>query len=387
MSQSELEHQLSATVLRLRTRSAYFATMILFAPVEASTRVERAATNGMQVFVNPAYFATLDRREQERVLLHQVLHAALLHGPRRGTRDPQCWNTACDVVLNGVMATIDGLGADPAIPRDPELEALSVEEIYELLQREPMRYPYAAELDLLDVEADRSGSEGRGGTESETQGTQRNAVLEAHWHNAQHQAELVSLMVAQGSLPTALRREFQALNPEQLDWRTYLWRYLVQTPTDFIGFDRRFISRGLYLDALEGESLYVSVAVDTSGSIDERHINLFMQEVQGILRSYPHIRCDLYYADAAVHGPFEITADSTVPPPVGGGGTDFRPFFATLDRQLPPHVPSVAVYLTDGFGTFPPHPPHYPILWVVVAGGLASDQFPFGEAVRLLLEA
>ena len=44
----------------------------------------------------------------------------------------------------------------------------------------------------------------------------------------------------------------------------------------------------------------------------------------------------------------------------------------------------VAVYLTDGYGTFPDGPPPVETLWVVTPGGLASEEFPFGKAVRLL---
>jgi predicted metal-dependent peptidase len=387
MSQSHLDGMISASVLRLRARSAYFATLVLFAPVIASAQVDHAATNGAQVLVNPQYFATLSQVDQDRLLLHQVLHAALMHVTRRGSRDPRIWNTACDIVLNGIISEIAGIGVDPAAQRAPDLEALSVEEVYELLQRDPSRFPLTSAIDLLDANAaDRSGREGQGGVEEETRGTKRNAALEAHWHNALHQADLISLVVAQGSLPASMRREFSVLDPEKLDWRTYLWRYLVQTPTDFVGFDRRFIGRGLYLDALAGESLQVYVAVDTSGSIDERHMRLFMQEVQGILRSYPHIACELFFVDSEAHGPFPLTAHSELPEPIGGGGTDFRPFFAAIEALIRPHVPAVGVYLTDGYGTFPDHAPEFPILWVIVAGGLDTAQFPFGEAIRLVLE-
>jgi predicted metal-dependent peptidase len=386
MSQASLDSLISAAVLRLRARSTYFATLVLFAPVVESLTVEQAATDGSRVYVNPAYFATLDRTQQERLVLHQVLHAALLHVSRRGNRDRRIWNTACDIVLNGIISTIEGIGVDPHAVRDATLEPLSVEEIYELLQRDPGRYPLTDSIDLLATEADRSGMDGEGQIESVTRGSRRNAVLEAHWRNAQHQAELISLMVAQGSLPASLRRELSVLDAEKLDWRTYLWRYMVQTPTDFIGFDRRFLGRGLYLDALQGESLHVYVAVDTSGSIDELHIRLFMQEVQGILRAYPHISCDLFYADAQAYGPYEVTAYSELPPPIGSGGTDFRPFFEAVEALLRPHVPAIYIYLTDGYGTFPAEPPAHPVLWVVVAGGLDVELFPFGEAVLLITD-
>jgi predicted metal-dependent peptidase len=110
-------------------------------------------------------------------------------------------------------------------------------------------------------------------------------------------------------------------------------------------------------------------------------------EVRGILRSYPHLRCDLFYADAALYGPHRLTPRSPLPPVQGGGGTDFRPFFARIPSYRPPWQPSVAIYLTDGYGTFPQRAPRCPVLWVVTAGGRALEQFPFGRAVRLLPSA
>ena len=78
------------------------------------------------------------------------------------------------------------------------------------------------------------------------------------------------------------------------------------------------------------------------------------------------------------------SANGDIPPPIGGGGTDFRPFFAALGQQHNPHERSVCVYLTDGYGDFPAEPPELPVLWVVTPGGRALETFPFGEAVRLL---
>jgi predicted metal-dependent peptidase len=185
----------------------------------------------------------------------------------------------------------------------------------------------------------------------------------------------------------ALEREVWALAAPQIDWRSYLWRYLAQTPTDFSDFDRRFVGRRLYLDTLAGESVHVHVAVDTSGSVDDGQLRDFLSEVQGILQAYPHLRCDLYYVDTEAHGPYALTPLSVIPPPVGGGGTDFRPFFERVTQASEAWTPSVSVYLTDGYGRFPDRPPTYPVLWVVTPGGLDLDEFPFGEDVRLLLSA
>jgi hypothetical protein len=46
-------------------------------------------------------------------------------------------------------------------------------------------------------------------------------------------------------------------------------------------------------------------------------------------------------------------------------------------------APDIAVYLTDGFGSFPAEPPKVSSLWVILPGGLPSHKFPFGETARM----
>lgn len=386
MSDPELDRQVSASLLRLRVRAPFFATLALFAPVRASGEVETAATDGRAIFVNPAYMRSLGPRQQDALLLHAVLHAALLHPSRRGVRDELVWNIAADIVVNGIIAAQGDFDLPPDTPRDPELERLSVEEVYELLRFSPERQPPLPGLDLLNnavagEAGDRVGGDGQASSRVSSGAL---AELESHWRNAFQQATVLARTLEKGGLPEAARRELEGLAPARIDWRVHLWRFLTQTPNDFQGFDRRFVGRGLYLEALEGESVRVFVCVDTSGSVNDAQVRALVSEVQGILRSYPHLRCDLYYADDRLYGPFLLHADSPVPPPLGGGGTDFQPFFAEVEERRAPHESAVAVYLTDGWGMFPRAAPHLPTLWVATPGGRAVEEFPFGEAVRLV---
>jgi predicted metal-dependent peptidase len=109
-----------------------------------------------------------------------------------------------------------------------------------------------------------------------------------------------------------------------------------------------------------------------------------MAEVEAIQAAYPHLDCQLYYADAKLHGPHVLARGSAPPPPKGGGGTDFRPFVEHLEAQRDDWTPSLAIYLTDGYGRFPQRAPSVPMLWVITAGGLPLERVPFGEAVRLV---
>jgi predicted metal-dependent peptidase len=331
-------------------------------------------------------------------MLHEVLHAALLHVVRRGpARDKVLWNIACDIVVNGMIFAEAGrsdknsawkLSLPEGHVREPELENYSVEEVYEIIQADD-KYQHLRDI----ADAWRDLIEGVGDVDDPAA---HRAALEAHWRAAHAQAQTTMRLSGKGDIPAELARELANLDPAQVDWRSRLWRYLVRTPTDFSGFDRRFLGRGLYLEALEGETLRVYVGIDTSGSIGDKQLAQFLGEVQGILRAYPHIGCYLFYVDAAAHGPYHLTADtdtSSFPRPVGGGGTDFRPFFAavekTIDETADYHsafgqTETLCVYLTDGFGTFPDPAPKRETLWVVTAGGLDLKDFPFGETARLV---
>ena len=384
------EKIISASLLRLRMRSPFFATLALFARFIPTPRISTAATDGKDILFNPDYLLSLPTPQQDGLLLHEVLHAALLHVLRRGVRDKEVWNIAADIVVNGIIYQQGYFDLPSGGIRDKKLEHLSVEEIYELLQQQCSHC--LSNPDLLEGMAggiegsaeDREGNNSFQLRELDSLSAAKKAELESLWQNAMQQATVIARTTSQGTLPAGMARELGALDTAQLDWRSYLWRYLVKTPTDYTEFDRRFIGRGLYLETLQGESVKVYVAVDTSGSIDDRLLKMFLSEVRGILNSYPHLECELYYADADVYGAYELNPDSTIPQPQGGGGTSFVPFFERIGDRWDGMTTAVCVYLTDGYGTFPDTVPQLPVLWVVTPGGLDLAQFPFGETVRLL---
>lgn len=392
MNKTKTSHQkiISASLLRLRMRSPFFATLALFARFIPTQTIPIAAADGKDIYFNPDFLLSLPPSQQDGLLLHEVLHTALLHVLRRGVRDKQIWNIAADIVVNGVIYQQGYFELPPGGIRDTKLENLSVEEIYELLQQQPKCPHCLSNPDLLETAPGDSKGEGHSSSSQQTKNksdslsTAKKAELENHWRNAMQQAAVIARTTSQGKLPARMERELTALDAAQLDWRSYLWRYLVKTPTDYTEFDRRFIGRGLYLETLQGESVKVYVAVDTSGSIALAQLKMFLSEVNGIKNSYPHLECELYYADAEVYGAYELNPDSEIPQPQGGGGTSFIPFFDRISDRWDGITTQVCVYLTDGYGTFPKNPPQLPVLWVVTPGGLDLNQFPFGEAVRLL---
>lgn len=385
-----LDALISSTRLRLRMKAPYFAALAMFAEVRFTEAVPMAATDGKTLWFHPRVYGDLPAKQRDAVFLHELLHAALLHPLRRGLRDPELFNIAADIVVNGMVAADDSLELPNDSLRSEKLEHLSVEEIYEILQKKnPASRPELPLADLLM--APLPGMSDRANTPDQSDIASRDEwhtlhdrqELEAHWKQAIQQAQVLARSQGKGDLPNGITRHLDEIADPQLDWRSQLWRYLVHTPNDYSGFDRRFIHQGLYLDHLEGETVEVFCCIDTSGSVGEEELSLFVAELRGILSAYPMLRCLLWYADASCYGPYELISDSELPTPEGGGGTDFRPFFKQVAKTWSREKEAVCVYLTDGFGDFPRTEPELTTLWVVVPGGLHEGEFPWGEVVRL----
>jgi predicted metal-dependent peptidase len=379
-----VDRALRAAMLRLRARAPFFGTLALYARFVPNEKIPTAATDGQDVHFNPAFVTSLPADQLDGLLVHEVLHAALDHVYRRGSRDAMRWNQAADIVVNGLIAEA-GLSLPDGGLRDPALERFSVEEVYAVLSREgAAREP--VEPDLMPELADGVSQDGEGnGERDDRPGRSRNRQdrLRRQWAEATDRGASVARGRVAGTLPGGIERAFGLRQRPQLDWRAVLWRFLARAPTDFATFDRRFVHQGLYLETLEAVSLRIVIGIDTSGSIDDASLDEFRGELDGILRAYPATQAWLFYVDTVAYGPFRIEAGHELPPPQGGGGTDFAPFFAAIEHDGLVDDATVAVYLTDGEGPFPSEPPRYPVLWVVTPGGVEEEKFPFGDVIRM----
>jgi predicted metal-dependent peptidase len=396
---TSVAQSITGSILRLRLKSPFFATLAMHARFVERADIPTAATDGRDVFYNAEFLGSLSLGELDGVLLHEVLHAALGHVTRRGNRNPHRWNIAADIVVNGLIDE-QGIELPGMAMRDPNLCGYSVEEVYTLLPADQSKQEVDADLlepppgppsrgngtGAADEDGDGSGNDGEGPKRATSRPSINDAKsLERHWRAAASQAASVARGSGKGDLPAGIERAFALRDFPKLDWRSVLWRFMANTATDFATFDRRYMYQGLYLETLEDQNLRVVVCVDTSGSINEELISTLMTEVQGVLRAYPGLSCTLFFADAELYGPFVIASEGELPAAQGGGGTDFRPLFDRLESDPPGgEPPSVCIYMTDGFGDFPATEPRFPVLWAIVPGGLDEESFPFGEAVRLV---
>ena len=366
-------------ILQIRNECQFFGALMLFSEISESNSVETAATDGKKVFINSKFLLSLNSKEQNALLLHEILHMALLHVMRAGDRDGTVWNIAADIVVNNLIKANTSFALPKGAILDENFLDQSVEFIYEKILKNKNKY----QLPMADIiHSDESAVS--------SMDTEEINEIQGYWKDKIQILQNSNLSNDQnpGSLPLGLSKEIETVLEPEVDWRHALWKFVGKTPADFDDLDRRFIYRGLYLEGLMTESLEVNVCIDTSGSISDSLLRNFLAELKGILSSYSHIECKFFWADNNLYGPYKLENIKELPEAQGFGGTSFQPFFEYLKKNengLLNSNQNVAIYFTDGYGSFPKDSP-YPTMWLVPTDCKESSEFPFGEVIRISSE-
>lgn len=372
----------------------FFGSLLFRLKGHETRSIKTMATDGISLYYNPDFVNTLNAAMLAGTLAHEVMHPALRHHTRRAGRDPRRWNEACDYAINPLLLDA-GLRLPEGVLVDSRFRGLSAEEIYNQLTSESR--PSTTQND-----GDPSGNynqgcgnaEGAGPTSPTTEGGIRQVLdapvnggneldsegQEREWTIAVHQAATVAARA--GKLPAGMERTLEGAAEASVDWREMLRRlWSVTTPADYSWArpNRRHIWAGLYLPGVQREGVgEIAIAVDCSGSVNERQLRLFEAEVRSILEGQRPQRVHVLYFDAIVQKVETYQAGEQVSlRPTGGGGTEFGPCFEWLEAH---HIqPQTLVFLTDLYGSFPFTAPAYPVLWASTGG----RQAPFGEVIPM----
>ena len=375
---TELNNYISATRLRLRQSSPFFASLSMYAKIEFTNEFAIAATDGEKIFFHPENYINLNPKERDAIFLHELLHMALLHSSRQGERDNYIFNIAADIVVNGMLATEPSVKLPANAIRDEKLESLKVEEIYEILLKKKKKIKLPINDLILKNKKVNSNKYNK-----ELDDLNKQNANKQFWKKAINDSLFIAKQCDQNNIPPSFKRHCDEITKPEVNWKSHLWRFLVRTPNDFEGFDRRFIHNEIYIEELKGETVFIFCCIDTSGSVSKDELEKFLSEITGIVNSYPNLECKLWYADTDLYGPFDIDKGNDIPSPEGGGFTSFDPFFEEVEKINTLHKDAVCIYLTDGYAYLPIKKPELPVLWVITPGGQESEYFTFGEVIRL----
>ena len=302
------------------------------------------ATDAKHFYYNSKFVMMLDQKEIEFGFGHEILHCCYEHLGRRDSRDARIFNYACDYCVNNDLVN-HGIGRKITtidILYDRKYDKMSAEEVYDLLleNAEQINLDDLLEKmldDHLDGEGESSdsGSEGKGRpkmTQEERDAAKdefKEAVL-----NAAGQSEA-------GKIPAGVKKMLKDLTEPQMDWRELLNLQLtsaIRNDYTWMRPSRKSWHMQSIIPGMNpGESIDIAVAIDTSGSINERMLRDFLGEVKGAMESFTSYKIHLYCFDTQVHNPQEFTSDDITDIEdyeLGGfGGTDFVPIFDHLKEN------------------------------------------------------
>ncbi|MEU1276231.1 hypothetical protein [Streptomyces sp. NPDC005799] len=305
-----------------------------------------------EVYINP--LRTFDDEEWRFILAHEMLHAALRHGDRCGTRDPYLFNVACDYVINDWLREMQ-IGTMPeGLLYDPALTGLSAEEVYDRLAGDLRRMRRLATLRGRGLGDVLGAPLGPPGDYVDLDGFYRRGLAQGlDLHQRQER----------GFLPGGLVEEIRALSHPPLPWDAQLARWFdefVPSPQPVRSYarpSRRQSSTpdipraGRYHPPEEIARCTFGVVLDTSGSMDRT----LLGKALGAIASYAGARdvpaarvvfCDTAPHDAGFLPVTEIAGRVRVH---GRGGTVLQPGIDLLLRadDFPPTAPVLVI--TDGW--------------------------------------
>lgn len=401
----EIETRIVRSRIQLLMKYPFYGTLALQLQIVEDPSVGTAAVDGKRFYYSPDFIKKLTEGELNWIVAHEVMHCALGHIWRRGTRQHQKFNIACDYAIHSLLHESES--SDFKMPKgclyDPKFENKSAEDIYDMLP----------ELPSMDINGNGS-SKGQDEGEGQGEGQQgngvpqtidnhskwgeddtqaNNQVKEKDWLEKMISAAEVAESKSQGNVPGMIKRLIGKLKKPQKDWRQLLAEFVQFEVFDY-GFlppDKRLYG---FSDVLmpdyneETEKVQDMVfVIDTSGSIGDRELVSFFSELVGMMQQFQSsVKGHILYVDsnvAAVYD-FEDVDDILSAKPAGGGGTDMQEAIRYTMKKTETDDWDTAgmCILTDGYTDYDMTESDIPfkVLWLITN---ESQTPPYGQVARM----
>lgn len=432
---SEIDIRMTRVRAQLIQEHPFFGALAMRLVLREWTENDTMATDGSFLFYAKKF---LDKMSETIVLFavaHEVLHCALGHHTRRGNRNHQLWNIACDYVVN-LMLKHAGFTVPSWCYCDEQFAGLNAEEVYRVLEQQQKQQPQqganqcgspqndgtsptSPNADAKEKEQDGGSTPDQSGDDTPSAsagGTSTpdfppshgdpggcGEILDAapphdqaglaeaaeEWQVYTRQA--ASIAKKAGDLPSFVEEVMEELNDPQVDWRDVLRRFVDPSSTKDYSWtqpNRRLLGLGYLVPGMISDGVnHVALCVDSSGSMDQDKLRQIGGETQAALDDGAIDKVTVLFADTQVHRAVEYNKGDLIDFTVAGrGGTKFSPTFDWLNENAPDI--SAAIYFTDleclDYGP----EPSYPVLWAVYGNDPRTvkeyvKDIPWGEIVEV----
>lgn len=257
-----------------RGNSAFLAPLMCSMEFRWLPGIGTAETDGTYVGWDPEFWKVLSPETRETVLVHELWHPALLHMCRRGDRDPEIWNWACDIRINNDLKNagysfvgIEWCWMEPSVDENGRA---AEEDIYDWLIKtgnKPKKRP--------------PGPPGGGDIKDPDPETQQaivnNVVRAVHEH---------TMAGGAGSIPVAIREVLAKFLEPIVPWEDELMQFctdLLDTIRTWERPNRRYTD--VYMPTYreeDGRLDHLGYYLDVSGSCSNDDVLRFNSEVKYI---------------------------------------------------------------------------------------------------------
>lgn len=375
-----IKNKISKAKAKLLVEYPLFGTLASKLEVVLNDDIQSFKSNGVKLEYNSDFFNGLDSAQMEFVFANCAMHASLAHEQRKNNRSGWLWQMATDYAINDMLVE-NGLQRPDEAHYSKRFSGLYAEEIYAELKADILRE------DLNDISSNESSesSEVKGLEESSLSNNSdkevQNETIQEEQLFEEFAKAILEAEIKKGEVPTTIDRFFDISSDGKIDWRDELKVALdMHHKDDFalIPPNKKFLHVGIYLPSCISQRFRLVVAVDSSGSIDEKLLNEFLSELNFLMNTVQNYEIDLLVCDDKIrsHKTF-YNGDILEADLSGGGATDFTPVFEFIEKNL--DDTKLLLYFTDLDGKFPQNAPNYSVKWI----SKNESDTPFGEIIVL----
>lgn len=355
------------TLLR---KSPFFGILALKLTVIANDQItDTMATDGAHLYYDPKWVEELDPPETLGVCAHEILHCGLLHPYRRGNREPERWNIACDFAINWPLVHTYGFTLPKGALISAKYANMPAEQIYKALPKTYER-PKPAK-----------GRKTHWGDCFDAVPTHHTTTdQEKQWEVLTEEAKQSARQRGDG---TEGALEQIGLGKPRIDWKTQtanIFGAITKTDYSWVPPDLIYLTRNIHVPTLHEPNVgHLAIAIDTSASVQTHELTQFWAELKYLLETVNLTKLTLIQCDTEIHFHKEYTNNDLIPlDVVGRGGTAFTPVFDRLNN--PEDEVNALIYFTDmGSWDYPPVEPEYPVFWARTE----NMDAPFGQHIDL----
>lgn len=360
-----VEQKFAKILLSLREILPYYSTFYEALPKKEEKTIDTMGVTSDTLYYNYDFVDNRCIDELIFIVLHEIVHIALLHPVRIESRDPEIWNIACDLYANKLLSVeLKGLnpgrcnrinGIDITFPKDGlyedkvDLKNDSVDIIYEKLLQNKNENKNCTSFKGKGIALDNMISDliSSGNTSLDLEKARK--LLEDVQVRNQMSGNTI------GNIHCNLQTKVENILKSEVDWKKLLSKYcrnLINSSLSFSSPDKRMMYQSAIYPGKHKEiSNYIKgikICIDSSGSISSTDISYFLGQVEDILKKFK-LDAELIWWDTEItsQGRVKSFRDAMRVDVYGGGGTDPSCLFEYFDSKECVDKPYVILVFTD----------------------------------------